>query len=370
MSGTSTDGLDVALCDVNVCKRYIQNILSQSFPYSDVLRGKLLDVAHVGSANLHELVALSYYLGHFYAECVETFCRVNTLPLASIDLIGSHGQTIAHLSQPRLILGSRYRGTLQIGEAEVIAKRLGIFTVSDFRAADIALGGSGAPLVPIYHQCRFAEPGCLRVIINIGGIANITLLDGTDRITATDTGPGNCLIDGCMQVLYGQPYDAGGQIALSGRIDSDLLGRLRRDETLTRSLPTSFDRKELFELANRHNLLATMGQVNKEDVVATVSELTTITIADAISSTANGAAPDRLLVCGGGVFNNYILSRLKRHFGDQQVVSTAEYGSDPEYVEAEAFAYLANLTVEAEVANIPTVTGASRQSVLGKISQP
>ena len=110
--------------------------------------------------------------------CREVLPR-NGLPLASIDLIGSHGQTIAHLSQPALILGSRHRGTLQIGEAEVIAKRLGIITVSDFRAADIALGGSGAPLVPVYHQCRFAETGCLRVIINIGGIANITLLDGS-----------------------------------------------------------------------------------------------------------------------------------------------------------------------------------------------
>ncbi len=370
MSGTSTDGLDVALCDVEVRQRHIRNILSQSFPYPDILRSKLLDVAHVGSANLHELVALSYYLGHFYAECVETFCRVNGLPLASVDLIGSHGQTIAHLSQPRLILGSRHRGTLQIGEAEVIAKRLGIFTVSDFRAADIALGGSGAPLVPIYHQCRFAKPDCLRVIINIGGIANITLLDGTDRIAATDTGPGNCLIDSCMQVLYGQPYDAGGRIALSGRVDPDLLGRLRRDETLTRSLPTSFDRKEVFELTDQHHLLATMGQINKESVVATVSELTAITIVDAISSMGNGATPDRLLICGGGVFNDYILSRLKQFFGDQRVVSTADYGSDPEYVEAEAFAYLANLTIEAEAGNIPAVTGASRQSVLGKISQP
>jgi anhydro-N-acetylmuramic acid kinase len=173
-----------------------------------------------------------------------------------------------------------------------------------------------------------------------------------------------------MQVLYGQPYDAGGKIALSGKVDPDLLGRLRRDETLTRLLPTSFDRKEVFELANRHQLLATMGQVNKEGVVATVSELTAITIADAISSMGNGATPDRLLVCGGGVFNDYILSRLKQRFGDQRVVSTADYGSDPEYVEAEAFAYLANLTIEAEVANIPAVTGASRQSVLGKISQP
>ena len=370
MSGTSADGLDVALCDVEIRQQRIQNILSQTFPYSDILRSKLLDIAHVGGANLDELVALSYYLGHFYAECVEKFCGAGGVPLTSVDLIGSHGQTIAHLSHPRLILGSRHRGTLQIGEAEVIAKRLGIFTVSDFRAADIALSGSGAPLVPIYHKCRFAEPGCLRVIINIGGIANITLLDGMDRLAATDTGPGNCLIDGCMQVLYGQPYDAGGKIALSGRVDPDLLGRLRRDETLTRALPTSFDRKELFELANRHHLLATMGQINKEGIVTTLSELTAITIADAISSMSNGATPDRLLVCGGGVFNDYILSRLKQCFGDQRVVSTADYGSDPEYVEAEAFAYLANLAIEAEPAGIPAVTGASRQSVLGKISQP
>jgi anhydro-N-acetylmuramic acid kinase len=370
MSGTSTDGVDVALCDVEVRERRIRNILSQTFPYPDILRSKLLDVAHVGSASLDELVALSYYLGHFYAECAEKFCGGNGEPLTSIDLIGSHGQTVAHLSQPRPILGRHHRGTLQIGEAEVIAKRLGILTVSDFRAGDIALGGSGAPLVPIYHQSRFAEPGCLRVIINIGGIANITLLDGTDRVVATDTGPGNCLIDGCMQVLFGQPYDAGGIVALSGRVDPDVLARLRSDETLTRALPTSFDRKELFELANRHHLLAGMEQISKEGLVATISELTAITIADAIRSMSNGATPERLLVCGGGVFNGYILSRLKQRFGDKQVVSTADYGSDPEYVEAEAFAYLANLTLEGEFANVTAVTGASRRSVLGKISQP
>jgi anhydro-N-acetylmuramic acid kinase len=370
MSGTSTDGLDIALCNVEVRQRRIRNILSQSFPYSDVLRGKLLDVANVGSANLHELVALSYYLGHFYSECVDKFCRVNGIPLTSVDLIGSHGQTIAHLSQPRLILGSRHRGTLQIGEAEVIAKRLGIFTVADFRAADIALGGSGAPLVPVYHQCRFAQPDCLRVVINIGGIANITFLNGTNQIAATDTGPGNCLIDGFMQVLYGQPYDVGGKMALSGRVDSELLGRLRHDNTLTRHIPTSFDRKEMFELANRHQLLAAMGQNDKEGAIATISELTVVTIADAISNMGNGVTPDLLLVCGGGVFNDYILSRLRQHFGEQRVVSTADYGSDPKYVEAEAFAYLANLTIEAEAGNVPTVTGASRHVVLGKISQP
>jgi len=370
MSGTSTDGLDVALCDVEVRQRHIRNILSQSFPYPDTLRSKLFEIAHVGNANLNELVALSYYLGHFYADCVDRFCSANGLPLTSVDLIGSHGQTIAHLSQPRSILGSHHRGSLQIGEAEVIAKRLEIATVSDFRAADISLGGSGAPLVPIYHQCRFAEPGCLRVVINIGGIANITLLDGTDRIAATDTGPGNCLIDGCMQVLYDQPYDAGGKIALSGRVNPELLGRLRSDETLTRVLPTSFDRKELYELANRHHLLADDGQVNKDGIVATISELTAITIADTICSLSNGATLDRLLICGGGVYNGYILSRLKQRFGDQRVISTADYGSDPEYVEAEAFAYLANLTIEAEPASVPAVTGASRRSVLGKISQP
>jgi anhydro-N-acetylmuramic acid kinase len=370
MSGTSGDGLDVAFCDVEIRQRRIQNILSQTFPYSDILRSKLLDVAFVGSVNLQELMALSYYLGHFYAESVEKFCRVNGIPLTSIDLIGSHGQTVAHLSQPRLILGSRHRGTLQIGEAEVIAKQLGILTVSDFRAADIALGGSGAPLVPIYHQSRFAEASRLLVVVNIGGVANITLLDGTDRIAATDTGPGNCLIDGCMQALYGQDFDAGGKIALSGSVDLEILERLRRDEVLTRPLPTSFDRKELFELANRHHLLANRDSVNKEGVITTISELTVITIAETISGMYKGATPDRLLVCGGGVFNEYILSRLRQRFGDHRVVSTADFGSDPEYVEAEAFAYLANLTLEGDIANIPVVTGASRPSVLGKISQP
>ena len=370
MSGTSTDGLDVVLCDVNVRNKRIKNLHSRTFPYPDFLRSKLLNVAHIGSANLHELIALSYYLGHFFADRVERFCTAEGIPLTSIDLIGSHGQTIAHLSQPLLMLGGRYRGTLQIGESEVIAKRLGITTVSDFRAADIALGGSGAPLVPIYHHRRFAEPGKMRVVVNIGGVSNLTLLDGTGQFMATDCGPGNCLIDGCMQALFGQPFDDHGKTAISGKVNPDLLDKLSRDEVLTRPLPTSYDRRELIELADRHHLLAETTKTAREDIVATISELTVVTIANAIKRMAGNSHPDLILICGGGVLNEFLMTRLRERFGAERVVSTADYGSDPEYVEAEAFAYLANLTIEGEAGNIPVATGASKPAILGKISQP
>jgi anhydro-N-acetylmuramic acid kinase len=370
MSGTSVDGLDIALCDVEVRARRLRNHVSQTFAYPDVLQSKLLTLARVGSVDLHELASLSIYLGHFYASSIEKFCNSHGVAASGIDLVGSHGQTIAHLSQPRTVLGSKYGGTLQIGEAEVVAKHLGVITVSDFRAGDIALGGSGAPLVPVYHQCRFAEGGALRVVVNIGGIANITVLNAIDGITATDTGPGNCLIDACMQAVYGRPFDASGTIAQSGQVDRQLLTQLRQDATLNRSLPTSHDRREMLELADRHHLLAAAVRISHENLIATVSELTVATIADAIIRIVDTATLDAVLVCGGGVLNDFLMSRLRNCLGNTRVESTTNFGSDPEFVEAEAFAYMANLTLDAEDGNVPAVTGASRQAVLGKISQP
>ncbi len=370
MSGTSADGLDIVLCDVDVRRRSLRNVLSSFSPYPDILRNKLLTIAQAATADMRELVAMSYYLGHFYARCIERFCSDGGISPTAVDLVGSHGQTVAHLSQPYPILGRRFRGTLQIGEAEIIAKQLGIVTISDFRSGDVALGGSGAPLVPLYHQHRFAEPNFLRAVVNIGGIANVTLLAGTDRIAATDTGPGNCLIDGCLETFYGRTHDVDGEIALSGRTNVDLLERLRRDPILNRPLPTTYDRREMFELAERHGVFAPRREIDEADIITTVSELTAVTIAAAVVGLSGGVVPDQLLICGGGVFNKYVVSRLRQRFGSERVVSTADRGSDPAYVEAEAFAYLANLALEGEVASVPAATGASRPSILGKISQP
>jgi anhydro-N-acetylmuramic acid kinase len=370
MSGTSCDGLDIALCEIELQSRYFENLLSLTIPYPDVLRSKLLSITRSGSTNLHDLVGLSQYLGDFYTDCVERFCGSHGIPLSSIDLIGSHGQTVAHLSQPHHTLGRRLRGTMQIGEPELLAKRLGITTVSDFRSADIAVGGSGAPLVPIYHHRRFSQPGKLTVVVNIGGVANATLLDGTEGILATDCGPGNCLIDDCMQALYGSLFDAGGAVAKSGAVDSRILTVLKQDETLNRTLPRSYDRRELVELADRHHLFAGANQSKKEDVIATISELTVISIIAAVEKLSAGATTHSVLVCGGGALNDYLMTRLSTHYGPSRVKTTSEFGSDPEYVEAEAFAYLANLTLDGETGNLPAVTGAARPVVLGKISQP
>lgn len=370
MSGTSVDGLDIVLCEVNLGERYCETLQAQTIPYPDSLSNNILNIAHAGSVNLQALTALSYYLGEFSARCVERFCGSRGIPLGSIDLIGSHGQTISHLSQPYLLLGNHVRGTLQIGEAEIIAKRLGITTVSDFRSADIALGGSGAPLVPVFHHHRFAKAGALRVVVNIGGIANLTLLDGKGDIAATDTGPGNCLIDGCSQALSGNPFDAQGKAALSGRVNTALLRELMNDETLLRPLPTTYDRGELYQLVDRHHLLTGEAGNNAADVLATVSELTVATIANGVKRMTGGGDPETLLICGGGVHNDYLMTGLRSRFGANRVISTETCGSNPDYVEAEAFAYLANLTVESATGNVPAATGARRQAILGKISQP
>lgn len=370
MSGTSADGLDIAYCDVNVVSRTLTCISASTIPFPDSLRERILAIAQAGSVNLTELMGMSTYLGSFYADSIEQFCAANHTAKSDIDLIGCHGQTIGHLSKPIRILDRQCRGTLQIGEAEMIAKTLGVVTVSDFRSGDIALGGSGAPLVPLYHQLRFAEQEKLRVIVNIGGIANITVLRGTTECHATDTGPGNCLIDTAMQAAYQLEYDEDGIIAGSGSINRKLLAQLEDDRLFSRPLPTSLDRKEMIDLLNRYKLLPLTGEILKMDLIATVTELTVTRIGDCVMELTKGVKPDSVLVCGGGVYNRYIMSRLQSMFGDSAVGSTGDFGSSPEFVEAEAFAYLANLTLDSLPGNLPDVTGAGRKAILGKIIQP
>jgi anhydro-N-acetylmuramic acid kinase len=370
MSGTSADGVDLTLCEVDVASRRLVNVASETTPYPDALRDKILAISVTGSINLAELMGLSTYLGHYYADCIEEFCALHALALSEIDLIGSHGQTIGHLSEPIPVLDRQCRGTLQIGDGDVIAKRLGVVTVSDFRAGDIAVGGSGAPLVPLYHQLRFAKDGALRVVVNIGGIGNITALSGMTECCATDTGPGNCLVDTYMRKTYRKQFDGGGMVAQSGSIDQELLGQLGGDTIFNRTLPTTYDRKEVVDLLERYEVLSVSGERAEADVVATLSELTVRRIYDAALQLMQGKKPETVLVCGGGGHNKFFTARLQRHFGGAPVISTGDFGSDPDFVEAEAFAYLANLAVEDQTGNLPGVTGAQRGAILGKISQP
>ncbi len=370
MSGTSADGLDIAYCEVNIRNQSLLNLASETIPYPADLQNEILGIARAGNADLAQLLGLSSYLGHFYADAIERFCYHHEVTRRGIDLVGSHGQTVAHLSQPRPCLERMVSGTLQIGEAEIIAKRHGVVTVSDFRSGDVAVGGSGAPLTPLYHRALFARQGETNVVINIGGIANITLLKSDDECLATDTGPGNCLLDTIINDRTGGRFDTDGTVASSGAIDEALLAELLQAEVLRRKLPASHDRGEILRLLRDEKISAHLDRLTTESVMATLGELTVLTIKRAAEQFLGGVVPESVIVCGGGAHNVFLMHRLQEHFADSEVVSAGAFGTDVDFVEAEAFAYLANLTMNSACGNLPQVTGASRAAILGKISMP
>ncbi|MGB5105516.1 MAG: anhydro-N-acetylmuramic acid kinase [Candidatus Zixiibacteriota bacterium] len=370
MSGTSADGLDIAYCDVVTKAGSLRNLASETIEYPAILREKVLGIARSGSVALGELIALSQFLGQFYADAIEKFCDKRKISKSEFELVGLHGQTAAHLAQPLPYLDRTVRGTLQIGEAEVIAKRFGVVTVSDFRNGDIAAGGSGAPLAPIYHRAIFARNDATNVVVNIGGIANITILKGRDECLATDTGPGNCLIDTVIGERAKLRFDRDGELAQKGKIDRSLVQRMLKAEIQQRQLPVSHDRGEILRLLNDEAIAGELDKLSTESALATLGELTVAAIKQAYEKMSGAAKPESVIVCGGGAHNGFLVERLKYYFSGSKVETTGAFGMDVDFVEAEAFAYLANLTLDGEPGNMPQVTGASRAAVLGKISLP
>ncbi len=369
MSGTSMDGLDIACCEVDIAAGTLRTHCAVTTPYPSPFRDKLSEVVQSGRADLRQLVVLSTAWGEFSASAIEAFLTANKLSTVDIDLIGSHGQTVIHLPPATNRKKTAPSGTLQLGEAEIIAKRLGVTVVSDFRAADIAVGGSGAPLAPIYHQQRFADAAEDRLVVNIGGIANVTMLLRDGFCRASDTGPGNCLIDYLMQTQLGKPFDEDGALAEQGKVDRRLLEKLQSDDLFDRNPPFSLDRTTVLNLIDRHNLDRKITSEGAAPMIATVTELT----AWAIHHQTRRLSPKelaRVLIGGGGRFNKTLMKHLRNYFAGSIVSGTETLGSDPRFVEAECFAWLANLTLAGHAGNLPQVTGAGRPVVLGKISLP
>jgi anhydro-N-acetylmuramic acid kinase len=370
MSGTSADGVDIAACEVNTSEHALKTHAAATFSYPPDLRRDLLRLSAAGSVELGELTILSLGLGRFYSDMIRQFINASQLQLSAIDLIGSHGQTIAHFGEPRHSGAYSGYATLQIGEAEIIAKETGIVTVSDFRSGDIAVGGAGAPLAPIYHALRFVEAGECRAIVNIGGIANVTLLRRGGEVSGSDCGPGNCLLDDFMQKHTDREFDRGGKIASKGEVQGKLLEHFLASPLFSRRLPRSHDRAEWLRLLSEANIVAELNELKLEDAMATLSMLTAISIRNTIAALAGNDQPLLVLACGGGALNEHLMKQLADLLAPARLESTAAYGSDPEFVEAEAFAYFANMTLDAQPANLPNITGAKRPALLGKISQP
>jgi len=357
MSGTSMDGIDAVL--VSFANRRVELHATHQQPYPEKLRAALraairlpMDVDPDPDGVLDKQVGEQFLLAANTVTAVD-----KDSGHASALAIGSHGQTLRH--QPK----AAQPFSLQIGSPAIIATGTGITTVANFRSADIAAGGQGAPLVPPFHQWLFSSKTETRVVVNIGGIANITTLPRDDAaVTGFDTGPGNGLLDAWIRKRRGLAYDDNGDWAASGKVIDLLLDSMLNDGYFTMPAPKSTG----FEYFNLHWLDPfDVQRLPAQDVQATLCELSARTIANSIKNSAPDA--DAIFVCGGGTHNQELMRRLSSHFSPLVVQTTHHAGLDPDWVEAVAFAWLAMKTLRGETGNLPSVTGASHMVVLGDI---
>ena len=357
MSGTSMDGIDAALLEIDDDGMRLVSAVCRDWPDSlqRRLRNLAEDYQHIG---LVELGQLDTRAANEFALAAEQLLRASDVLPGAVRAVGSHGQTVLH--QPR----GEAPFTLQIGDPNIIAERLGIDVVADFRRRDLAAGGEGAPLMPAFHAAAFGLPGERSAVVNIGGIANVTLLGAAGEVSGFDTGPGNCLLDSWARRHLRHAYDANGAWAASGVVEAELLGRLLSEPYFSRAAPKSTGR-ETFSDAWLERSLHDLA-LSPVNVQATLSELTALTIADSLQA-GTGTDPKRVLVCGGGAFNADLMARLARVLPNAQVDTTAAAGIAPEHVEAAGFAWLAHRYVAGLPGNLPSVTGASHPVPLGAL---
>jgi anhydro-N-acetylmuramic acid kinase len=356
MSGTSLDGVDAAL--VAHTGDDFQQINQAFVPYPAAVKQTLLDLHHPATNELHAAAVMANTLAELYAEAVQKILQQSGLPAESITAIGCHGQTIRHC--PDLPDGQAY--TLQIGNHARLAELTQIAVIGDFRSRDIAAGGQGAPLVPAFHQAVFASTTKNRAIINIGGIANISWLPVNGQVTGFDSGPGNMLLDQWTQQHTGQAYDANGDWSASGQVNEALLQAMLAEPYLAQTAPKSTGR----DLFNQQWLKQHLQPLDDrpENIARTLLELTAITIADAITR----FCPDieEAYVCGGGARNGLLMHRLSALTG-YTIEPTDKLGVEVDWVEAVAFAWLAQRCVDGLSGNLPAVTGAKGPRILGAI---
>ncbi|MBS0383352.1 MAG: anhydro-N-acetylmuramic acid kinase [Proteobacteria bacterium] len=357
ISGTSADGIDAALV------RFapgLEIIAAHTFDWSDDLRARIFALARNQAAiTLDDYGRLDTEIGEAFAEAALALLRVAGVEPGAVAALGSHGQTVCH--RP----GKPFPFSLQIGDPNVIAERTGIVTVADFRRADVAAGGQGAPLLPALHAAVLADPVIPRAVLNLGGIANLTLLVPGKPVLGFDTGPANCLLDAWSQRVHGTPRDEGGVWARSGHLDTALLHRLLDDPYFAAPPPKSTGR----EVFNLDWLDARLLQGHApQDVQATLLQLSARSIADAL----HAHAPEirEVYACGGGVHNDVLMGALRIALPGARVDTTAVLGLDPDFVEAAGFAWLARARLEGVPGNLPSVTGARGPRVLGAVYAP
>ena len=355
MSGTSMDGIDAAL--VAVESGSCRVLAARTRPWDASLKSRVIRLLDCPDAcSLDEIATLDVALGHAFAAATLALLEAASTPADAVRGIGSHGQTLRHRPEGPLPF------TWQIGDPNVIAELTGIPVVGDLRRRDVAAGGQGAPLVPAFHAQVFASAAEDRVIVNIGGIANVTLLVRGRPVLGFDTGPGNRLMDAWILRHRQQEVDTDGVWAASGEVDQALLQRLLEEAYLALPAPKSTGR-ELFNLDWLDERLG--GSIRRpQDVQATLLAYTAATIATAVRAGAPGAS---VYLCGGGTHNPALVAALRRRLPGQAVASTAGLGLDPDFVEATAFAWFAERTLDGQSSNLPEVTGARGPRILGGV---
>lgn len=364
ISGTSADGINVAAVRIagQGADARMNVLATRTHPFPPGLRERLLVLTDGGSAR--EICELNVVLGELFAEAASSVAA----SVGEVDLIGSHGQTIYHIPPG----GGRPGSTLQIGEAAVIAERTGILTVADFRPRDMAAGGMGAPLVPYADYVLFRDPTRSRVIQNIGGIANATILPaggGLGEVFAFDTGPGNMVIDALVQRYFDRPYDEDGSVGVRGRVNAGLLAELLEDEYFSVLPPKATGRERYGEPYTQR--VAARGEalgLPADDLVATVTALTADSIIINYERFVFPRHPiDEVVVGGGGARNRALMARLRQRLAPRTLLTTADLGIDSDFKEAVAFAILANDAVMGLATNVPSATGARHPVILGAI---
>jgi anhydro-N-acetylmuramic acid kinase len=354
ISGTSADGIDAAL--VQFAPR-LEVIASRTFAYADSLRERIIALARsAASIELDDLGRLDVEIGLHFADAAASLLREAGLQSGDVTAIGSHGQTVCHRPD------KPHPFTMQLGDPNVIAERTGITTVADFRRADVAAGGQGAPLLPALHAAVLADASIPRAVLNLGGIANVTLLIPDKPVLGFDTGPANCLMDAWSLRMRGTPRDEGGVWARHGQADRKLLASLLTDPYFAAAPPKSTGR-EYFNLDWLDAKLP--ADVDAADVQATLLQLSARSIADALRM----HAPEirEVYACGGGVHNDTLMEALRAELFGVKIATTAALGLEPDFLEATGFAWLARARLENLPGNLPSVTGAHGPRVLGAI---
>lgn len=369
MSGTSLDGIDVALVKID---GYGQNSKVRLIKYikedmpKDVKK-EIMNCCDINKSNVRDICSLNFKLGYIFADAIRKLCKEIDFPIEKVDLIGCHGQTIYHLANDN----EKYiRSTLQIGEPAVIAYQTKTKVVSNFRTMDMAAGGQGAPLVP-YTEYLIYRNSKSRLLQNIGGIGNVTVIPGNctiEDVYAFDTGPGTMIIDEAVKQLKGMPYDRNGDIAFKGKINVDLLKELMNMDYV-KKLPPKTTGREMFGEEFTYNLIKKWSHISDENFICTITAFTANSISEGYKKFIfPNVKIEEIIIGGGGSYNNTLVGMLKRLLPDYKIMIQEDLGYSSDAKEAIAFAILANETINNNYGNITKATGAKERVILGNIT--